>query len=589
MIRQTLLVAAIGSVLAVLGLGGCRGPMARTQEEALRDQLMASHRAFVRAVEHSPEVTVSREPSDVEKELTPERMSELDQMAGPRSYDQTAVQLGADLEGNADSATATLSLERATRLAVQNNLDLRLAQLVPAVQQAQVVQAQAVFDAVFFANGNWGKTDTPRPPSALGAAFGGGQAVDTYGVETGIRKALTTGGELTLSTSFTHTNQRPSIFTVNPYWDTDVLVSLKQPLLRNFGADINKAQIELASSARRQSVEELRRSLLEVVQQTEEAYWSLVLARQVLLVQQRLLDRTIEDRNRLKERKDFDVSPVRLTEANSFVELRRSEVIRSRQQVRSASDALKRLINDPELPLSGEALLIPADAPAESPVQFSLLDAVLTALRRRPELQSALLQISDASVRQRVADNQRLPLLNLGASIRFNGNQDDLRSAYDVLDDGGFVDYLLNLQFEMPLGNRSARALIQQRQLERRAAVINYQRQAQDIVLEVKTQLRDLITAYELIGATRAARRAAADSLRAIEEQEKAGVPLTPEFLLDLKLATQQRVADAEAQEMQALTGYNAALARLYRAMGTLLERNGVQFADPEDAARMPR
>jgi outer membrane protein TolC len=100
----------------------------------------------------------------------------------------------------------------------------------------------------------------------------------------------------------------------------------------------------------------------------------------------------------------------------------------------------------------------------------------------------------------------------------------------------------------------------------------------------VKSSLRDVLTSYELIGATRASRRAAADSLRAIEEQEAAGVALTPEFLLDLKLSTQQRLADAEIQEVQALTGYNTAISQLYQAMGTLLDRNQIEFiAEPRD------
>jgi hypothetical protein len=93
--------------------------------------------------------------------------------------------------------------------------------------------------------------------------------------------------------------------------------------------------------------------------------------------------------------------------------------------------------------------------------------------------------------------------------------------------------------------------------------------------------MRNLMTDYELIGAARAARRAASDSLRAIQAQEDAGAALTPEFLLDLKLTTQSRLADAETQEYQALTDYSTAIANFYRSMGTLLERNHIDFRDP--------
>jgi len=120
---------------------------------------------------------------------------------------------------------------------------------------------------------------------------------------------------------------------------------------------------------------------------------------------------------------------------------------------------------------------------------------------------------------------------------------------------------------------------LRQRRLERQSSVLAYQRQAQDIVREIKNALREVHTSYELIGSTRAARRAAADHLRAIEAQQDAGMALTPEFL-DLKLRAQSRVADAEIQELDALTGYNNAVTALHRAMGTLLERNGINFSD---------
>ena len=96
-------------------------------------------------------------------------------------------------------------------------------------------------------------------------------------------------------------------------------------------------------------------------------------------------------------------------------------------------------------------------------------------------------------------------------------------------------------------------------------------------MLDVKNNLRDVMTNFELIGANRAARRAAADNLRAIEEQEKAGVALTPEFI-NLKLQAQQRLAETEIAEIEAMTSYNQSITTLYRAMGTLLSQQGIAF-----------
>ena len=57
---------------------------------------------------------------------------------------------------------------------------------------------------------------------------------------------------------------------------------------------------------------------------------------------------------------------------------------------------------------------------------------------------------------------------------------------------------------------------------------------------------------------------------------------LTPEFLLDQKLNTQQRLADAEVQEVRALSDYATAIAQLYQVTGTLLDRNGIEIVSED-------
>ena len=571
-------------ITVLVGIHGCVSPFQAETEEELRDRLLSANRAYLRAVSAGPVIELSRTVSDVETELTDVRRAELDKMSGPSAYTGRPLDLGPDLMGIEEIQTVGMSLQRAIHLAAQNNLDVQIARIQPAINQARVTQEEANFDAIYFADFNFEKLDTPQPPSLGGFAQFGQVRSEERSLNTGIRKTLTAGTQMTLSTRFARNFRNPSFFSVNTWYDADVLASLTQPLLRNFGADVNRAQIMLFSNAQRQSLHDLRRQLLDTTLSTETAYWNLVFARQQLLIQNKLLERTIADRDQLKQRENFDVSPVRLTEANSFVELRRGDVIRARQLVRAASDRIKNLIYAKDMPLAGETLVVPLDQPVDLSLKFSMLDSVTTALRHRPQLQRALSEINDATIRQRVADNQRLPQLNLGATARFNGitrlANDGVEEAYDTVTDGDFIDYIITAQFEVPIGNRGPEAQYRQQQLARSAAVINYQRNAEQVILEVKDALRNLHTTFQLIGSARAARRSASDNLRAIEEQEQAGVALTPEFLLDLKLSTQQRLANAEIQEIQALTDYNTAIASFYRSMGTLLERNGIEFSD---------
>lgn len=574
LVRTALLSAAV----TVPWAAGCQEPLTRETQQALRQSLIESHRRHLEATAAGPVIETRRSASEVEQELVRQgRVGELDEISGPGSYGDLKLDIGFDLVGVDDAPMVMITLQQAIRQAVQNNLDLQIARLRPAIAQAQVVQAEAAFDAVFFTNFDWRKLDTPQPTGTV-PGLSDNIDEDSFELVTGIRKPLTSGGQVTVSTLFGRTERNPSFFLVDSFYDANVALTLEQPLLRNFGSDVSRSEIELARNALQTEREGLRDALMQTALNAEQAYWNLVFARQQLLIQLRLLERTVADYQNLLARIEFDAAPVQITEAASLVELRRSDVLRARQAVRNASDQLKRLIEDEKLPLAGEALLQPVDPPADAPLRYSLIDAVTTALRSRAELRTALLAIDDASIRQRVADNQRLPLLNLVASAQISGSQPSASDTYDQLTDVDFIDYVLGVQFEQPIGNRQAEALVRQRQLERRAAVVDYQRQARDVVLEVKDALRELITSYELIGATRAARRAAADNLRAIEAQKDAGVQLTPDFI-NLKLQSQERLANAEIQEAAALTDYNNAVATFYRVMGTLLERNRIDFS----------
>ncbi len=568
--------------LASLLLSGCQDPLSRDTTAELRRQIIEANKRQTTAIGADQRIEVA--PPRVEL-YGVDRPEQLDEISGATVYTKIPLQLGVGLNA-APSPTAAFTLEQATRVAARNNLDIAIAQIQPAISQAAIVQAEAVFDAVFFTEFQFAKIDQPQPGRVVqGFPIGvTTQVADTANLATGIRKPLTTGGQLTVSTGFDYFNNKTegSQTSPDPAWTADVLVGITQPLLRNFGTEINRAQIYLTRNAHQGDVLTLYAQLLASMADVEATYWNLVAARRTLAIQQRLLEMTEETRTTLVRRAQFDVNPVQVAQAAAFVEIRRQEVIRARNAVRQFSDQLKQLLHDPKLPIADETLLVPLDEPIEQPLAFSLLDSVTTALRHRPELRQALLDIDDASIRQRVADNQRLPDLTLNAQMQYRGLDGKLDEAYDELSEADFIDYLVGAQFEQPIGNRAAEAQLRQARLARQQAVFGYKRAVQEVVLEVKTALRDVETSYELIAVTRAARRAAAENLRALLEREEKGEALTPEFLLDLKLNTQQRLADAEIRELQAIVDYNIAIARLYQATGTLLERNQIEFAWPQ-------
>ena len=110
--------------------------------------------------------------------------------------------------------------------------------------------------------------------------------------------------------------------------------------------------------------------------------------------------------------------------------------------------------------------------------------------------------------------------------------------------------------------------------------VLAYRNQVQTIVTEVKSALVRVQLNYRLIAQSRDSRLSATNALRVLKiENEVKGRTIER---LDLELNRQETVASAEREEVQAVIEYNVALADLFSAMGTSLERNNIQFVVPD-------
>jgi outer membrane protein len=578
--------AALAGTLAIaLALAtGCASPLDDKQDHDLRRTVRQSTEREIAEALQLPDIQqVQREDRTSQLQLKPEILAQLEKMAGPTSYEGVELPLGPDLYGRPQKVVR-ITMERAVVSAVQRNLNVEFARLAPAISQQQYVAADAAFDWVVFASGQYNSTYAPRADSTFTGAPTGivSDLREVSDFQGGLRKPLISGGTMTFQTEFTNTAVKtPGITTIpNPTRDANFVIQLDQPLLRGFGSDVALAQVRLARNAELDQISQLKSTLLQNIGDTETAYWNLVKARADLQILQRLLFYGEDVLGKLRNRKGFDAKPSTISNAAAAVESRGADLIRGQRVLRDASDKLKVLMNDPEFPVGSETQLLPADMPVDQAVQYSLVDSINSALANRPEVQRALISLDNTAIRLVVADNARLPKLDLRALTRFNGLGEHVGSPYSQIGEASFVDYQIGLNFEQPLGNRAAEALHGQRSLERIQATIAYRNTIQGIVADVKNSLRDLATNYVLIARTRTSRIAAAEDYRTLLAEEDTIQGLTPEFL-NLKLQRQQALSAAEQQEVSALVDYNNSMARLYTATGTALERNRIRFSAP--------
>lgn len=591
-----------GLVLA----SGCSSPLSRHAERELRAAVRESvRRELADAEAHSSPRTTSRESSleslglseDVLKQLQtdydPERYLEelASQVEGAQSEGAEAIKylLSDDFFGRQPEILA-VSLERAIKATVRHNLDVELARFGPAQREADVVAALAAFDWAFVGTLDWQDTDNPRGSISIPGFGGGGVVLNSSQSVTGsagLERTFITGGRLSVKQTYTYTDTRPTFFGSTPSPDpstaANFVVELNQPLLDGFGTDTNLAEVRTRQNAERRAISQLRQTLIGAVTEAEDAYWDLVQAQRDVVILSKLLERGIKVRDDIKIRSILDADPAQIADAVATVERRRADVLRAQRAVRAASDRLKLLMSDPRLPVGGEVVLIPADRALDQPMEFSLYDSFTTAIEHRPEIEQAILGIDDASIRQVVAENARMPDLDLRVQLALLGFEDSADEATSDQFEREFIDsFLFGLLYRQPLGNRADEASLRRARLERLQSVVAYRKAVQQAIGEVRAALDDVVTNYRLIDQARTSRIAAAEALRTLlvkKELSQGGYTVER---LNLELAQQASLAAAEQAEVRALLDYNRAIARLHAAMGTSLERNRINFIVPD-------
>ncbi|MDX2147212.1 MAG: TolC family protein [Planctomycetota bacterium] len=585
---------ALASTLAVaMAAGGCHSPLRDESEQSLRESVVESVRRQTGDAERSPAPRVTEREEGVSRlGIRPQFLPEVESMAGPEAQARRRPVLGDDLLGKAPSPLA-IGLERVVKTTVRNNLQVQFATLAPAIAESRVTAAEAAFDWTLFSNFQNTVGDSPRTRTAFGGFSSGPNNSTSNALEwvAGVRRPLVTGGRFTLQQSATYTDDYTAGQTVTP--DPSGLVAVTaqydQPLLRGAGSEVSLAEVRLSRNAESRAIADLKRELIAQVTDAEQAYWQLARSYRDLIILESLVERGELVRDQLRNRGEL-VAPAQIADAVARVETRVADVLRARTALRLASNRVKVLMNDPELTIGSEALLVPADDSADTPLNFSLLESMLAAVKNRPEVQQAILTIDDTSIRQVVAQNARLPQLDARLQARWSSLKDNTGDAYADVLSGQFVDYLMGLVFEYPLGNRGPEAQLRQRRLERSQAAIAYRNAVQTVIGEVKNALEQVTLNYRLIEKTRTARLAAAESLRTFLVEKENIVGFTVERL-NVEFQRQESLAQAEREEVAALTDYQTSVAELYRAMGTALERNKIEFNVPDapDRERLRR
>jgi len=466
----------------------------------------------------------------------------------------------------------TLSLEEAIERALANSFIIDIKRFNPAIETTRVVEAEAAFDSVFFTNATKNKIDRPTG-SELAAS-----QMDIFNLDVGLRKLLPTGAQVGATYGLQRQWTAFQYQTVNPEYFSDLALELRQPLLRGFGLDYNRSLIRIADNNRRISVSEFRRQVRDTLRQVEELYWGLVYARRNVVITARVLADYEEMYDYSWARREFDITPVQIASVKANVEQSVAAFVQVRSDLLDAEDRLIAALNDPELDLADDIEIIPTGSPSLDHIVVDRVAEAQVALDNRPEVHEGQLRISNAKIAVGRAKIDQLPKLDTVFSYTVDGLAGTADSSFDQMSTHNFVEYYIGVNFEVPIGNRSARAAHHRARLQYSQALASLKATLEEVILDVNVTVRRLETRYDQIGPS--------FELAEARDREVTSVVARAErkdlATLNTELSARQNLANARRTLLNSMIDYNLSMVDLERAKGTLLQFYNVVLSEDQ-------
>ena len=443
------------------------------------------------------------------------------------------------------------------------------------------------FDPVLFANYNWTHQtvlNANTTTSGIGALENNIQTGNA-----GYQQGFSPGTNVSVAFNNTQENTNSPRNVVNPYINSDLSLTVTQPLIRGFGRKLNDRFIRISVGEEKITSLLFRQQVIEVVYGVVRLYTDLVALTEDVKVKQETLafaEKLYDDNKQQVD--EGTLAPLELSRARAQVSGSRQDLINSRGLLEEQEAIMKNVLTrrgnqDADI---RAAHIIPTDTlnvPAAEETQP--IDQLLAeAYKLRPDLGQAGLQVDISEMSLAGSRNNLRPELDLVGTAQNNGLAGQpLVIGADPRFIGGFgtvldqiatrknPTYAIGLQLTVPLRNRIAQAdairdelMLRQTQIRER----QLRNQAQVEVEDALIAMRRARASYEAAAETRALQ----EQSLSLEQARYAEGVSTSFFVIQYA----SLVAQAKSSEVAAKGAYVKARAALARAVGSILDENHV-------------
>lgn len=359
---------------------------------------------------------------------------------------------------------AALNQQDFLQLLVARSVEVQYSQLNTEVSRHLMLGEAGMYESVLFMGIREESRNRQRTADERAQNFGTAStaALEETGRtdEFGIRNKLPWGSELSLSYKIARkTNNLIPQYNGGKFdteYNTLLNLTLKQPLLRNFGRDVTETDLRVAELEHTISLQQLKQQTLKASIDGLSLYWQLYRAEATLALRKSALVSTEALLADAKARIEAGKLPASASlEVQGVLLNRQAEVTRSQQAMLEAQGKVATALN----------LVWQHSNPPSTRPRLQLLNTPLAPLPATPEpalnlwppYQIAQLKFKQAQARLNYAHNQMHPLADLVLGYSGTGYDNQVKAARTTAEQGSFPDWYIGLNIELPLrGNQKA-------------------------------------------------------------------------------------------------------------------------------------
>ncbi|MFA5388350.1 MAG: TolC family protein [Candidatus Omnitrophota bacterium] len=463
--------------------------------------------------------------------------------------------------------TLRMTLVDVIAYALKSNSEIKIEGINPRLKKLDVSVAGADFEPEFNAEYMMHYNAETATSGLAGAAVSKMRDID---LSAGLSGKLVTGTEYALEFIGERYKTNSSYQSINPYYASEPKLTITQPVLKDAGIAVNKADIMIAQNNETLSEQSFKNTVMDIVTKAKSAYYNYIYYRDNYSIAASSLKRAkdLAAINKLRYGKGL-ISSVDLLETETAVSQREKALISAESSLKKAEDELKVVTNIVDDPFLWNAEIKALDMPEYKKENPDLVASLQNAFIARPDYQQARLDLKNRDIRITTAKNALYPEVDLVGSFGMNGLGGDYQESLDKIGPE-YKDWSLGVKFSMPWGSGD-RAKYEQVQLEKAQALIAFKRLEQNIILDVRDKVREVDIQYRQVAASELSMDKEKTNYEAQEERYAAGQVSTHDML-----DYQDALAQAELDYTKALIDYNIAGINLEKAEGLTLERNDI-------------